>query len=367
MSRRIGLVASIILLTVLYLWLSAFAENKQRTASVSTFAENGTGTSAFVDFLKQSKRNITINQQAILTAGQIVGNDVILVLSPIGRLSQRESEILDNFVRQGGLLILSAHNAQSLNNLWPLMERLRLDVKLIENPDFKNEEIIETFTREHTRLFKAGEQYAVYSPWIMDGRHCQTTEFDCYFLNQEVGRGEVLFMTGLPVFNNALLSHKDNRAVAFRLRDLHRSFLIDEYHHFFSDKTFWDLLSRPAFLLTLIGMALSVILFFVFGHSRFHETSKLPDPKVRPQSAHALNEKLLLRAVDEPRGYTPALNRHIQLLLTLHPREAGAIQKETEALKPKLSENVIPQRVFLERAKSLIQFHAQFLRKKGRL
>lgn len=295
-KKRAWLGLAIVGFLVFSVWAEHYGANAEKHRSVTVFGRSALGTSVFHQWLTETKAAPTrLAQKAVLTESD-VGNEAYAILSPRAPISKREAKQLEAFVRNGGKLILSSHNEATQRNLRYLATQLNVALPDEEVEGFTNAIAVTLSVTKDDALFRRGEKIAFYSAHQFGGRACATDPLACYRQIHSLDKGTVLVLAGLPFFANGLIAQADNSAAALRLAAWGKGITFDEYHHFFSDRTWLDLLKNLSFSVPMFGMLLLMILYFVFGHAEFHQ-KRPPAEKLPANSMHDWNEGIVTASV----------------------------------------------------------------------
>jgi hypothetical protein len=266
-------------------------------------------------------------------------------------------------VKAGGKLLLSVQDPQDVAALSELTRDLGISLALTENKDFKNGELA-SFDIHDGPLANPKETYLTYSNFYLTN---PLHPGSGYFNYKKVGKGEVFSFVGLGPFSNILIAKKDNSELAIRMAKSFPSITFDEYHHFFSDRSFFDLLKDPAFGATIAGIVATLILFFFFGHTPLHEKHLIPPPRKRPVSFHEFSEKFLRSTIERKGSFEETLAEHYRLLSRLYPDVQPEIENQRLTQVRKLGAQPMKRPQFLKAIEELVHFHAEILKRKGRL
>lgn len=302
MSERLNvwlrgrLLAGILILIVFIFYevTQYYVGEQAKLASVSGLGRSVMGVSIFYEWsntLEPDSGNFL--RHAFLKPHDLGKSKTIAILSPSAVVTDREARLVDEYVRKGGKLLISFHDDASFQSLYYLLKRFGIEISVAETERFTNGSPIVVTPVDDYLFFRKGEQYAFYSLKLLNTPQCSANSMACYVLEKAVGKGSVLLLAGLPFFSNGLIGKSDNADASLRLRDWAGGISFDEYHHFFSDRSFWDLIVNPAFSVPLFGMALLLILFFLFAHTRFHERHRERSELMPAQSVHEWNEGIV--------------------------------------------------------------------------
>jgi hypothetical protein len=181
------------------------------------------------------------------------------------RPSVREMKLLEEFLPQAERqIIFAGHDDPSefiMENFAAAMG-LRLDLR--RNSNFENFAPVRITSTVNDWPFREGEVYEFYSRTRFLSPACQQHPVHCYIRVAPWHKAQTVFMAGVPIFSNAMLGREDNAKLALRILEGRRQVYVDEYHHYFSERTWWDLAREPmfAFAATLFGLALLLYAFF---------------------------------------------------------------------------------------------------------
>lgn len=114
------------------------------------------------------------------------------------------------------------------------------------------------------------------------------------------------------------------------------------------------------FTLPLGGMIIGLVLFFLFGHSRFHERQLKP---VRARAYHELNENIVRKYLQDPSLAAEAVDQQQQFLQRLFPQQIEAVNDLHQTSRQTVSRNpkALPQVLH-----DFAHFHREQLRSRGR-
>ena len=334
-----------------------FGNSAEKLKAVTAFGRSATGTSAFHQWLIETKAAPAKLARKALLHETDLGTEAYAILSPRSPVTARESKQLHAFVQKGGKLILSFHDIPTRKNLAHLVGVLGFSFSVQEAPAFENGKATVVEVEKDDLLFKKGEKIAFYSADQLGGFACALNSLGCFREIHEVGKGTVLLLAGLPFFSNGLIGLENNAAAALRLARWGNGIAFDEFHHFFSDRTWVDLLLNLSFSLPLLGLLLLLILFFVFGHTRFHQKQReVPPPSAN--SMHDWNEGIVTASVT---------NYSLAEAMAFHRRSLQQIFKRgvAEPLPPEpAGEN---RRGKLKLAADMLRSHQNFLLRKRKV
>lgn len=367
-KRRLVLVVLVVLFWLAWQSQSYYSDRRARLSSVTAHSTSATGMSIFQQLSERTKPGqARLHQVAFLDRNALEEVEDLAVYSPKKMFSPHEAQLVADFVeQQGGRLLLSFHNETTHAALSPLLSALEIPVPIEEDKEFRNNTAVLFSPPSGDGLFRSEEQYAFYSRWRMKGKDCSSDPWECYVKEQKAGRGEVLIFASFPPVSNALIPRADNAKLAFRLIERAESIAFDEYHHFFTDKTFADLLATPEFLLPLLGFLGIVLLFFVFGYSEYHETAMEATPPAPTSSHHRFYEKVVQGVIVRSHGLQEGIALQTAFMRRAFPRERGQIDAEERRLAEKYGDSGA-ERDLLAKAARFITLHRKILTQRGSL
>ena len=181
------------------------------------------------------------------------------------RPSAREMKLLEQFLpEEARQIVISGHDDPSELVMESFASAMGLQLKLTRNPNFENFAPVRITSTVNDWPFREGEVYEFYSRSRFQSPACEAHPVHCYMVVAPWHKAQAVFMTGLPIFSNGLLGREDNAKLALRILEGRRQVYVDEYHHYFSERTWWDLAREPlfAFPATIFGLALLLYAFF---------------------------------------------------------------------------------------------------------
>lgn len=327
----------------------------------TTHSPRSTGLSVFYRLMELHGQSIQRFQQPILKTEELEQFDTLMIFSPSMAISTREAKKVKAYVEQGGRLILSFHDRRSWLNLRSILTYFELDRRVKNEATFQNQESLKIWPDQNIGSFEAGKKYQFYSRMIFDDAECKRDRFLCYVREAKVGEGRVELWSGLPPLNNALISKDANAQLAEALAKYAGKIGVDEYHHFFADKDFWDLLGLPEVWIPLAGMILMMMIYFIFG-GNLTDLNRHSDSSTGPRiSYHDINQGVLEKAVSQLQNRRDALMEHREFLIRIYPRFRVAIdQKLGQVASP---DKVITKKQFHEATHALIKIHTQIAKR----
>jgi hypothetical protein len=140
---------------------------------------------------------------------------------------------------------------------------LNLDMR--RNSNFENFAPVRITSTVNDWPFREGEVYEFYSRTRFHSPLCDKHPVHCYVRVAPWHKAQSVFLAGVPVFSNALLGREDNAKLALRLLYGRQRIYVDEYHHYFSERTWWDLVREPIFAFAASCFGLALFLYAFFG------------------------------------------------------------------------------------------------------
>jgi hypothetical protein len=362
MPKKSLLLAVLLLLVCLaYMWLSHVSSQADKLRAVTVYSRSNTSLSLFREWKEAAAgHTVAINTKAFLFPEELSAYDGIMIASARLPFSVKEAEILAAYVRQGGRLMVSAHDQSTYRSLSHVFTALNIPDTVQDDPTFTNKQITAVVTDHATEIFDPGKAYGFYSVIRFSPDLCQGHALACFAREVDIGQGKVLLTLGLPLPSNAMLGRLHNMEFTVALGHWAPRLLIDEYHHFFTQKTWKDLWTRADFVVPLAGMLAGLVLCFLFGHSPFHERP-LSVPLSR--SYHEININIVRGLLRDPTMADDALEIQRQFLLRLFPEH----EQTVEHLHQQARQHISRYAGGLARAfGQFIRFHQEQLHKRGR-
>lgn len=351
----IGIISGYVLLLVLH----HYGEEKKKYSTTSVFSATSGGLRIFHDYANAIRLGSIKPAKSAFLSSEVLDNyDALLILSPRREISSREARFVANFLKKGGFVFLSFHDEDSWEMLDALRDELKLTSEVQPIGDFENQKAIEITPAESNELFRKGKHYTFYSRLGFKSSTCSHNDLSCYVLRENIGEGTLFVMSGLPVISNVLITKTDNAFFAFELVHRYKRILVDEYRHFFTDKTVSDLLLTPSFTIPILGMVVGALLFFLFGRTEFQFlTPQWVEPKTRRQQ-HSMNEKILLGFLHKNNTFEAAVLEQARYLEHLFPDRKEQIWASIEV--GDLEDHKVNQNP-MKMAESLVTLHQRFL------
>lgn len=358
--KQLLLLLGIVFLFILFKVLELTLVHQDKMTSITGLSDSSSGVSLFIDWINtQSPESATLTRKPFLKIDEFSSVETLALLSPRSSFSKRETRLLEEFVRKGGKLILSFHSDKTHSVLSPLLTKLGISLPTEEIESFRNGIPQLVNSPSDQWLFKSGEEYAFYSLVKLKNSECIQDSISCFFSQHQIESGTVLVFSGLPFFSNGLLGKSQNAQAAFRLKTWAGKIVFDEYHHFFSDQSWVDFIRKPKLSLPLFGFTVLLFLFFLFGHTPFHERH-LRDPTVEDSvSLQSWNERVfftMLGSSDFQKA-SQFHGRHLKRVMT----RSGFIVELPTSLQVKSRDTL------LEEGSKLLSLHRHLLlrRRKG--
>lgn len=370
MDKKSLLLAGLLIVAfVAFMWLSRASHQDGQLQTVTVYSRNNKSLSLFREWKEAAHgQSATVNNKAFLFPEELSAFDGIMIASPRRVITDKEAKVLAAYVRRGGRLIVSAHDKDTYTNLHSLLQELDIHDTVKDDADFQNQQITAVSPPDGAEIFAPGKHYGFYSliqfstilcedsarvhagrspPPVYTSQTQQTQPhqaannlryavLDCFAQEITIDQGKILLTLGFPLPGNAMISHLNNLDFTLSLGHWAPRLLIDEYHHFFTQKTWKDLLARADVAVPLGGMMTGLVLFFLLGHSRFHERA-LQAPLSR--AYHDLNENIVRKFLRDPTMAGEALDTQHQFLLRLFPEHVDELNARYQQAKQQISRN----------------------------
>ncbi len=366
-KKSLYLAGLIILGFAAWIWQMQTNNRAEQHRAVTVFSRSNRSLSLFREWKESAPgQSVAINRKAFLFPQELTAFDAIMIASPRMHIQSKEAKNLADYVAEGGRLVLSAHDRRTYKNLSSVLDMLDIDRAIEDHKAFTNKQITAATLSDEHALFIPQRQYGFYSliqfdcACELETSACEPRNLACFVHDKDVGKGQVVLLLGLPLPANSMVEHLANIDFTLALGRWAPHLLIDEYHHFFTDKTAQDLLARLDFTLPLGGMIVGLILFFLFGHSRFHER---PFKPVRARAYHELNENIVRKYLQDPSLALEAVDQQRQFLQRLFPEQIEAVNDLHQYGRQTVSRNpkALPQVL-----RDFVHFHREQLRSRGR-
>jgi hypothetical protein len=172
--RRWGVVGLLVLGAAGYLAASESIARTERKASVSVYNRRSAGVSIFAELKSQLRRGkAEIRRSPLLYADDLEGTDALAILSPTSPLTSREGEIVDEWVKEGGTLILGFHDRQTHSRAAGLLRALEAPVTVHPDTRFANGQSVLLSPKAPLFGFEPGESYELYSAVFLEHDACR--------------------------------------------------------------------------------------------------------------------------------------------------------------------------------------------------
>lgn len=320
-------VGAVVLGFIGYEYYSMHLHKKTKLQTVTSFSNKSHGSSVFHRYMERmNKGALVVHKRAFFKVDDIKDYNVLHILSPSRAISLREAKIVEQYLEQGGKLIISAHDKYSYKNLGSLLREIGWGLKQVEDKNFINQEFktVQTVAGQKLPLIAPDKKYVTYSSMIFHDLTCVDYSIDCYIRHKTVGDGEVIFILGLPMHSNVMINYGHNKDFFLALSNWGEKQALDEYHHFFGEKTFSDLFARANFILPVGGILVGMMAFFFFSFSKLHEVRQIQSPT---RSYHELGEGVIRRFLKSPSYKTSSMLAYRDYLTNEFPRQKGRIQQ----------------------------------------
>ena len=346
---------------VALIWLGQARNQASQLQAVTVYSRHNKSLSLFREWKEAVHgQSVSMHHKAFLFPDVLSAFDGIMIASPRRPIAAKEAKVLAAYVRQGGRLLLSAHDTGTYEHLQLLHDHLEINGAVTPHRGFKPQQVAAVIPAAGTELFEAGKPYGFYSLIQFSESACEPHSLDCFVRLIEVDQGKVLLILGLPLPANAMVSHLTNEDFTLAVGRWAPHLLIDEYHHFFTEKTWQDLLARAEFTIPLVGMIAGLVLFFLFGHSQFHER---PVSGTLSRTYHELHENIVRKFLQDPVMAGEALDQQRQFLLRQFPQQANAVNDLFQRARQQLRQN---PRALAQLLGEFVRFYQEQLRSRGR-
>lgn len=291
--NRIFLASTLILGTFCYYFLIQYQTSNKKYETITTFSSNATGMNVFYEIANRiNPSKVEISKKAFFEDINVNKYSYVLILSPNQGISEREASIIKKYLNDGGNLILSILRKEELLLVEHLLKALELKIKTYPNENFTNQVPQEIKGSNLSSLISANESYSFYSGGSLIENNDSKAGIKDFYTVKPIGKGHLHLMLGIPPISNLLITQSHNRQIAYRIIDSPGTILIDEYRHFFTEKTLTDLFLDPSFSIPLLGMALLVFIYLLFSNPHDLDNSHEIIPK--ETDYHQLNSNLIL-------------------------------------------------------------------------
>jgi len=299
-----------------------------RESGSTSYNDRNVGLSMAHQYFQTQGKDYQIFKKAFLKIDELSSLKTLIIAAPLFSLSERESRILQEFVRKGGNLVLLVATRESYSLFGDLLRSLNISTLPIEeNPSFENKKTESVKYRDSNFIFRSDEEYSVYSSFQFQNDKCsRDSRGDCFTQYHVVGSGQVSIFLGVPFLSNTMLQRGQNSHLAFRLNRDFGPLGIDEYHHLFSQYTFYDLLKLPQFAFPMLGFLLLMIAYFFFARSRLHDHTVSPKDPVLTLGFHHLSQNVVAAQIQFEKGLGAGLKIQAKALSQIYPQFKNEIQ-----------------------------------------
>ena len=301
MSLRTVKITAVLILAVALIALQWFQFDASRHHSSTSFSDGPLGTSIFLNLVREfAPAKLRLLRRAIFSPDELGGSGSLLIISsPLGDLSEREVGIVREFVEAGGQLWLSCHEEACRESVSRMAGQFGASFATEINQAYQAG-VPERLVFEQSEVFQPGD-YAFYGARSFYGNN------NYKFVRRiSVGQGAVFLISSVVPLANGLIGQGDNWRLAQRIIRQSHTIVIDEYHHFFSERGVGDLLMTPWVSLPMLGLLLAALAFFLFGESPLNEKS---EQSLRAPSFHRFNQDALRGLLSNKQVYQDALAR----------------------------------------------------------
>lgn len=314
---------------LVFLAMSLFVQRKNTGVVAVSFGQPGSSGLTILSELgaQAGAAKIVLKKSPFLESEELKDIRVLYILSPQTPLSKREIGVLQDFVTAGGKLLLSFHNRESWEMIFPILKGAGALPSVDENPLYKSGETVSVLADHSASLFDKGKTYSFYSSLVFAVGNCADPIIDCYVQTRVLGSGEIYVLSGLPPFANGLIHLLDNKFTALKTLEHPGSIMIDEFRHFYSDHTWSHLFKEPKFFIPVIGMLICILLYFLFGSTRYEIAFKATQENSPTRSLHDLNERILTRALLSDKNHGYALSQLVSYIGRQFPFHRAEAEK----------------------------------------
>lgn len=308
---------------------------RDKYSSVTSLSSGPSGLSVFRELGEALYPGSIIDRRKpILEEPDLNAVDAYLLLSPRFAVTEREAGFLKSYLQNGGILIASFHSEQTYSALRPLFRVLKLDIEIDSVKSFKNYRIMKAAGSSSVPFFEESKEYGVYASkhFVSDacpspGSEASRVPIDCFVRYQQIGRGQLLLFSGIPPLSNGLIGYGGNPHLALSVLRNAMRLTIDEYRHFFSEKTFSDLLAEPVFTAPILTLVLAALLFLLFGDSDVPESASQKTRRKKAVHYHDFGANVIRGLLGGKRGLESAVALHQRFLMQLFPARAAEISE----------------------------------------
>ena len=151
-----------------------------------------------------------------------------------------------------------------------------------------------------------------------------------------------------------LIGRGANQETALLLSQVGGGIVVDEYRHFFSDRTLQDLLLLPSFSLPLGALVAGALAFFLFGYST--PPARISQSRVTSSDTvyHAFSADVLRGLIERSGGRASAFERMQYYFLRRFPNHRDQIARDWR----RIQDQELPE---LAQFRELISLHQRLL------
>jgi len=347
---------------IAYFTYQSSVNQKEKLSSSTSFGLSASGMSLFREGLEQLTENrVKLSKQAVFYEEDLRGVGGYFLFAPKAPVSKRESRLLKQSVEQGMTLFITAVGPGGWERLRELHEEFSIEHSIISWELFENSTPVIINADQSLWPLIEDQSYAFYSQHIFESAKCNPEQLslDCFVFRQVVGSGQIIIILGFPPVSNALLQFVDNARIMSELAQLPGELLIDEYHHFFSEMSFSDLLLEDNFLYPILFLLIGILLFLFFGETSNFRKHQTKSP-VRIEDFHQFTRSLLQGVNASTKAKISLLEHHKAILERKFPEKRGELDK--------LRFNKVRSRLdFTNMATRLCQLEYNFIKQKQKL
>ncbi len=210
-TARKGIFAALVLIvgfTLIVEFLGAATDDTRPSQGRrgSSYNAGDDGTRAYIELL--DRYDFNVRRARTLDENTIKTNETAIVIDPV-ELRRSEAEVLQNFVRSGGHLIIGGGyvDVSNLSSQPPQWQSERRENWTVSTPNEFN---------DAQRLLTASEGY-----WVQPGNATPIVgdENAALLVRETLGAGSIDFVADATLFNNALIAEADNAAFAVGMAD----------------------------------------------------------------------------------------------------------------------------------------------------
>ena len=357
--NRIVLAGLIVFMTALYFVNMGLEGKRKKNETVNVYSYLADGLGVFYDLANRIDKNkIQVSKGAFLDKIDPNEYKSLLILSPKVPITKRETDLIKDYVNEGGTLIVSIVNKREMDIFEDLFSALEFKLDISANKEFKGKSVKSIRGDNEISFLSESETYAIYSAKVFGQVGKQTNTASDFFISTDIGNGRLEVMLGVPVISNALIGLNDNRQVAFEILNGPGKVLVDEYRHFFTEKTLADLFLNPSFFIPILGMAILVFIFMIFSDYPPNE-KPLDDKLAKEIGYHQLNSQIVFGLWKSKNLFNDAVSNQAKMLVRKFPASEDEILGVVQNLTEKGQPGVVLA------SKQLVLLHQKLLKEKG--